>query len=273
MSRLFLCISIVALCIASAVAAEESDSLEAREQKETSRLIATELPNWAFWAGEGRARTLVMQPKSVLKWSNPATGRVYGDVYVWTDNGRPEVIMSLFKAWQPANGFHVELHSLSTGELSAERSGETAWQVTKPGIEMTALSDAPVPAASPALRLTQMKALAREFSVELTDRRVNDKGEEQSLRLLSQPLYRYAESNGELRDGGLFTFALGTDPEVFLLLEADQGGWKYGIVRMNDGALVVLRNDKPVWTTGRAGDRDNLHDPYILKRLPETPAQ
>ena len=40
------------------------------------------------------------------------------------------------------------------------------------------------------------------------------------MRLLAQPIYRYENTKGDLIDGGLFVFVLGTDPEAFLLIEA-----------------------------------------------------
>ena len=33
------------------------------------------------------------------------------------------------------------------------------------------------------------------------------------MRLLAQPIYRYENTKGDLIDGALFAFVLGTDPE------------------------------------------------------------
>lgn len=285
-------VTVWAACLAiSLSAAEEPSSAkgaspedvapDSAELKETRRLIDAELPNWQFRAGP-KGEALRLEAKPVLRWTNPGTGRVYGDLFLWTERGRPLVIMSLFKAWQPANGFHVELHSLTAGELEADRSGTPIWKPTKPGIQLNAVPEAEAPAASPVGRLAQMKAISREFSIVLEDRRVNDAGEEQSLRLLSQPLYRYPPSVPRAADGALFTFALGTDPEIFLLLEAAQGGngtgagvgageWQYGLVRMNDGILTVLHKQREVFKSERATVRDALRDPYVLTRVPEVP--
>jgi len=247
----------------------EEPTLEAQEQAETDRLIKAELPNWAFRAGLEKDRPLVMEPKSLLRWSNPGTGRVYGDVFVWKDNGRPAVVMSLFKAWEPANGFHVELHSLSGDELTGEREGQPVWNPRQPGIVFANVPDAGAPAEAPARRLTQMKAISREFAIVLKDRRVNDKGEEQSLRLLSQPLDRYESNDADRADGALFAFALGTDPEIFLLIEARNAKWQYGVARMNDGAMTISYKNQQVLSFERAGSRDAMRDPYVLTRVPE----
>ena len=73
-----------------------------------------------------------------------------------------------------------------------------------------------MPADSAAARLRQMRALAQEF----TGRQTNREGVDRDMRLLAQPIYRYENTKGDLIDGGLFVFVLGTDPEVFLLIEA-----------------------------------------------------
>ena len=38
--------------------------------------------------------------------------------------------------------------------------------------------------------------------------------------LLSQPVYRYGRSDGDVADGAIFAFCKGTNPEVLLLLLA-----------------------------------------------------
>ena len=44
------------------------------------------------------------------------------------------------------------------------------------------------------------------------------------MRLLAHPIYHYENTKGDLIDGGLFAFVQGTDPEVFLLVEARRPG-------------------------------------------------
>ena len=61
-----------------------------------------------------------------------------------------------------------------------------------------------------------MRDLAKEFTARQTDRKDIDR----DLRLLAQPIYRYEKTEGDLIDGGLFAFVLGTDPEAFLMIEA-----------------------------------------------------
>lgn len=104
------------------VEADEDSSKPNVESIETTRLIKAELPNWRFWKQSAPQKALVLEPKSLLRWTNPGSGRVYGDLYVWTAAGRPEVAMTVFKTWEPAMGFHVEIHSLSLVPLDLKQA-------------------------------------------------------------------------------------------------------------------------------------------------------
>ena len=72
---------------------------------------------------EGSDRPLTLRPEPVLKWSNPVIGTIYGDVFVWTEQGRPEAVASIYKFYSPMTHRANEFHSLSLGRLSAERNG------------------------------------------------------------------------------------------------------------------------------------------------------
>jgi len=52
-------------------------------------------------------------------------------------------------------------------------------------------------------------------------------------------------------DGALFTLVQGTDPEIFLLLEArrkdDSISWKFAPTRMNGVGFQLRYNDQQVW--------------------------
>jgi hypothetical protein len=249
----------------------ESDSREAVELRETKRLIEAELPRWQFEIGPDR-KPLALEPKPVLRWTNPATSRVYGDIYVWTLDGRPEAVMSLYKGWRPAWGFTGEFHSLALVNLIGRRDLAMEWRCEEPGVELRDVSEAPAVAESPVRRLRQMRDLAAGFSVELTDRRRNRDGERQSLRLLTNPIYRYSSTARGVADGALFAFVVGTDPEALLVLEArgkqDEARWQYAFARLNRDELAAYHKEREVWRVDPTGyqDRDK---PYVVMSLPE----
>src|SRR5262249_52135650 len=91
----------------------DAKTVAAEEREATSKLIEADLPRWKLWSGGVREHGLNLETKPVLRWTNPGIGRVYGDLYVWTRNGRPEAVISFYKAWQPKYDFTAEMHSLS----------------------------------------------------------------------------------------------------------------------------------------------------------------
>lgn len=249
----------------------EPDSREALELRQTKRLIEAELPRWQFEIGEDR-KPLVLEAKPVLRWTNPATSRVYGDIYVWTLDGRPEAVMSLYKGWRPAWGFTGEFHSLALANLVGRREQAVAWRCDQPGIELRDVPEAPAVADSPVRRLRQMRDLAAGFSVVLIDRRGNAAGERQNLRLLTNPIFRYASPARGVADGALFAFVVGTDPEALLVVEArgkeDEARWQYAFARLNLDELAAYHVEHEVWRADRTGyqARDK---PYVVISLPE----
>jgi hypothetical protein len=261
------------LCAAPPETAEPR-SRDAEERDETMRLIDAELPNWKIWIGSDRDEALNLEPRAVLKWSNPGVGRVHGGVYLWTRNGRPEVVLSLFKVWEPLWGFQAEMHSLSQHEMTVERDGMILWQPNQAGLSWEDVPDSQTPGGTAVRRLQQMRGLAKNFSASMIDFRRNRSGDRQELRLLPQPIYRYESTDPDVLDGALFAFVFGTDPEVFLLLEARRVNgtvrWRYALTRMNFDVLTVLYKDSEVWHVDRVKNEDRFHEPYILFNVPET---
>lgn len=225
---------------------------------------------------------LVLREEPLLHWGNPARTGEDGAVFVWMLDGRPEVIGSVFTYRLP-KAIHRkhEYHTLAAGPLTAEYRGERVWAPTAAGVTFQPIPDAPVPAETPRLRLTQMKNLAREFSATLVD--LEDKRAD--LRLVPQPLIRYEPKDKQILDGALFSFALGTDPEVILLLEArsvatgERPVWQFACARYHYVDLKAFHKGREVWrakplsdiTTLEIGSpkyRDNVYATYHVKSTP-----
>ena len=206
-------------------------------------------------------------PEPILKWSNPIAGSLYGDVFIWTSKGRPEVVGSFVEWYAPFKSREVEFHSLSTGTFVAEHNGLPPWAPARPGVELKPIPDAPTPAASPAQRLRQMRELSKDFTAQKRD----VKGVDWDLRLLTQPIYRYEGTEGDLVDGALFVFVHATDPEVFLQVEARHVGgvvrWQYGLARFNSHASHRVKHQgREAWTAPSMPFSDvlNRQSPYYL---------
>lgn len=193
----------------------------------------------------GQAKWL---PEPVLRWSNPTTGEVHGNVFLWTVNDRPAVVGSFYKWFSPHTHLTHEFHSLAEQPLAATLDGRQVWAADQAGIKFFPLPEAPSPAASAPQRLLQMKRLAKDFAATKFER----DGSKQELRLLPQPIYRYAAPQQEVLDGALFALVQGTDPEVFLQLEArGEAGketWSFAPARMNGVGFQLRFQDKEVWS-------------------------
>jgi hypothetical protein len=193
---------------------------------------------------------LVLEREPVLKWANPVLGSIHGAVFVWTANGRPQAITSVFKWFAPAKHLGVEFHSLSSQPIIGERERKQVWYPTGGGIELKSIKDAPAPAALPGARLRQMRTLANQFTATAT----TPEGITHQLRLLTTPIYRDSSvDSGAMSDGALFVFVLGTDPEIVLRIAArpdERGGaqWHYALARMSYRGLSAAHHGQAVWS-------------------------
>ncbi len=214
---------------------------------------------------------LQVLPTPLLKWSNPARTSEDGAVFLWLKDGRPEVIGGMFTYKLQKVFKKHEFHSLATVPLSGTFRGIQAWKAPTAGLKFAAVPGAPVPAANPRLRLIQLKSLARDFtaSIETEDVGFNE------LRLLPQPLHRYEPNTAEVQDGAIFSFALGTDPEALLLIEARQFNkdwrWEFAFARFHYAGVVARHKSQEVFRVERdpkqsvtkIGDPDSRDKIYV----------
>src|SRR5262249_49916995 len=145
-----------------------------------------------------------------------------------------------------------ELVTLTPRAITAEKKGEKFWSPKAGQVEFKPIPGAPVPDAGTRSRLPQIRKLARDFAPELADRRVTAEGTPKQLRLMDQPIYKYAPAAGGLLEGAVFAFAVGTDPEALLLIEAreTEAGrqWQYALARMNRDGMRVRHKDQEIWS-------------------------
>ena len=219
---------------------------------------------------------LVREPR--LKWSNPSVSDIQGNVFVWTREGRPLVVGSFMKWFSPRSVMQHEFHSLAEESLSAKFHGTAVWATDDAGVKFADIPGAPAPAAAEAQRLLQLRKLAKEFSGIAKYRNATSDTE---LRLLPQPIHTYAAPKQGVASGGLFAFVRGTDPELFLLIEArdkkdEPARWQFAAARMTNMAELRLRHqDKPVWEAGLlpwkevSGTHELAYTAFELKEIPD----
>lgn len=220
------------------------------EKKSKLQTVIDDSLKWFSLTGGDELET-PLKAVPVLRWDNNARGSASGLTAVYVGGGRSEAVVCVY----PWEGRLVhEFSSLSRGRLVAAKDGVTFWHPEEPGVSFRAVPKADAPAESPAARLRQMKKLVRRFEATLVGWRRDD-SDRQELRLLPRALYRYDKPTGEVIDGALFAFVMGTDPEVLLLIEAVQvkgeAQWQYAFARRTSGELQGRLDGQAVWSADR----------------------
>src|SRR5258707_13148873 len=230
---------------------QSADVTSARNQKIKEAMEAS--VKWYELLPNAASRN-PLTPQVALRWINASRERDAQDfLFLWVHDGRPVAAASVF----PYNRYLChELCSLSrSAELVARSGGGTLWAPESAGVEFRDVPDGPAPAETPVLRLAQMKSLSARFTATLTGWK-DDESDKEVLRLLPRPLYRYdikaaGETHANLRDGALFAFVQGTDPEALLLVEEvvldDRPRWPYAFARATSGGLEARLGDQLVW--------------------------
>ncbi|MBS0202236.1 MAG: hypothetical protein JSS49_04995 [Planctomycetes bacterium] len=185
-------------------------------------------------------------PKPIFKYSDPARGYVAASVWKLGEQGRPKALIAveLHRAAYSKPSICFEYASLTKSPFTVLADEKRIWSPKGTLYEFMPIPDAPEPESTPQLRLIQMRSFAKRFaSNEIVDNETCD------LRLLPQPVDRYAPSSAKLADGAIFFFTFGTNPEVVLLIESDGQRWEYAAGRLTGAEKVVLTYDsKLVWS-------------------------
>ena len=138
---------------------------------------------------------------------------------------------------------------------------------------MQRFPSAPLPAEDATKRLRQMRELVRPIKAyEYFKPRNQPKPERYELRVLPQPVHRYADAKSGLIDGGMFIIAYGLNPEIVLLLEARSEGsaepaWHCGFAPIALAELHVELDDNEIWSH-RGGRSKGPDDTYWLFTRP-----
>jgi hypothetical protein len=212
---------------------------------------------------------------TALRWANNTRGSEDGVTVLFVHGGRPLAAACIYP-W--AKRLEHDFESLSREKIVARRDGLDVWRPQTAGVTFADIPDAPAPAATRALRLRQMKSLAEKFQATLLGWK-NDNSDREELRLLSRPLYRYNPKGGAVTDGAVFAFAMGTDPEVLLLVEAVKRGdeesdvvkWQYAFARRTSGELEGRLGGKAVWKAQRFPTQNDPRSPHYTRGTPLPP--
>lgn len=243
-------------------------------------LHTREAESYRMFLDKEQTRPLELRTKPIFSWTNQASQKQqHGHLFVWTAEGRPEAIGTIFSiaADQPGRRALIhEFHTLSPRRLYPVTPANSRYKwAPEAGIVLSPCEEAPAPAEAASARLTQMRQLARRFSAESR----NGEGQVWELRLLPTPLLQYQPEKGPIRQGALFAMvsSAGTDPEAILLIELkampDVGGgspWQAAALRFSDRDLIVRYNDKPLWSSLDDPQRKvEIKNDYTLLETPD----
>lgn len=257
MVRAWLAIAILAAL--GGTAPGEEGALSDRQRIVTD-LAKRTLEITQFRVGKGTAPLVHHGP--LLRWSNPTAGEVHGEIHLWTEDGRPACIGSVYRWFTPEWGATLEVSSLVDRPVAARQREREFWKPPAAAIRWEPLAGKEPPADTPAARLIQMRRILRDFAATLRDTRRTEEPVERRLRLMPQPLFRYPppSTTATYLDGAMFSFVEGTDPEVLILLECDaaaagaapakgaESAWRWGAVRMNMDSQSVSVAGRAAWS-------------------------
>lgn len=212
-----------------------------------------------------KTATLKLAERPFLTFGDPARGNEAGTLWAWSTGGRPIAMMELYRASGDDQPWIHALTMTSPQLLRLTNKAGVSWTPKMSDFEPRELSgdvgDKPV------LRLRQMKEHARRFAAHEFWDPNNSRFE---LRMLAQPVHRYADAANKLIDGAVFVFAHGTNPEVLLFIEAvgkdaATAKWQFACARLGSAELHVEMDNREVWHRDRTpGVVGTPNDPYWL---------
>jgi hypothetical protein len=259
--------TLVALVLLSgqAVAVEDAP----REPASLRELMDAAVTQFDVFASDEAEKPATAQV--ALRWANNTRGSEDGLTLLYIHEGRPLAAACLY----PWDGRLVhDFEAISEDKIVAKKDGQVVWRPRESGVKFAEIPDAPAPEATPAQRLRQMKVLAEQFQSSMLGWKA-DSSDREELRLLTRPLYRYETKGGRYLDGAVFAFAMGTDPESLLLIEAVKDGaaakWRFAFARRTSGELEGRHREKVVWKAARYPANKDLSQPHFSIGVPIPP--
>lgn len=249
MTAALLCLTVAAGSLGQV---DEPPPLSPEDRQEQLRFFKEQAGELALRRSPDAEKPFPLMAEPVLRYSNSERdiGSLDGATFLWLAGARPIAAVS-YSIRRLRSEAYRECTSFSQTPLVCRKAEAPIWSPKTGGLLEQKLAGAPPPAAGKVQRLTQMRELARRFTANCYHAQTDSATE---LRLLPQPLYRFADEKAEVIDGGLFAFVVANDPELFLMLEAvrgtgrDEAHWQYPLARMSSQKLIVRLDDKEIWT-------------------------
>jgi hypothetical protein len=239
-------LAVTHLLVASVLAQAQDDSAVTYTADQLHRHFQNAADAYVIRSGKTR---LKLRDQPLMHWQNTVRQQEQGALYLWAKQGRPQVLGSIF-TYEFDGQVHCrhEMISLAETPLTAELDSTPVWSPKQAGVNWILCDTVAPPTESAARRMTQMRAIARQLSgtLKLAERNTAN------LTLIPQPLVRYQAPDAGVIDGAIFSMAVVTDPEIFLLVEAQKsdGGpaaWHFAAARSHFHQLELRRGGQIVW--------------------------
>jgi hypothetical protein len=265
----------LALVLACRAAADEKSDRSAQraELLKQMRELA-EASDVRFAAGD-KAAKLVTSP--VFRYDDQPRRFIDATMWIWTDGVRPVACQKVearrhFDTNKPLWGYCFT--SISPVQITARWSADRDWKSTEAGISFQPVPGADSPAATSAARRRQAREIARGFACRML---VNPRTDETAeMRLLTTPIYEYADPESKLLLGAVFGFEMnGTNPDLLVLVEArgEKPAWHFAPARMTTGGLTLKFGDKTVWDVPFVEPGAGPFSNWLFFTTPRTPLE
>ena len=265
---------ILAAMVGVALSDEKTDEAYRASQLSRMKSIAEKFEVEAALGAKPVMAKLSSNP--LLKYNDSTRRNHESTLWLWTERELPCALMAVeFYPNDPGGPrWLFEIVSLSNSKIGVARGGDWKWQAKQPGVIRKPVPGDLRPAEKPAQRLMQARQIRQRFAAHEKEGTVG----RIELRPLSTPLYRYADEATGVIDGAVFAFANGTNPEVLLLLEAQNDAatkdvvWTYGFAQMTGAEVYASLDDREVWSQKEA-DPPATRNSYVNGWLKDEAAE
>lgn len=222
------------------VAAEPTDDALRQARLE---FVRDRFLSWTLTLEGESARVLEPQRDPLVRFTNPIVADVNdGTLFIWRDGPRPVAACSYsMRGPKSPPDVYFEFSQLDDRPMRLTLDGRTRLTPRRGPLVDQALSWEGAMPDKPAARLSAMRQQAKRFTA---SEHVDVTNQTSELRLLPQPIDRYAAPDQGIVDGALFALVVANDPQLLLRLEivtnaANEPEWRYSLARMTSQTLNV----------------------------------
>lgn len=197
---------------------------------------------------KGKELWAELKSEPILRYTDPQRAFPDAGLWIWTIDGLPVGFSKLERLGNAtAPSWQYCLSVVNDDQVAVRWTEGITWKSREAAFKFRGTNDKDIPQKTAALRLAQLRNIANRFRA-TTYVRGADREE---MRLLAQPIHRYANSELSVVDGAVFGLVSnGTNPDALLLVQVRLAGkdrqpvWEYGCLGMTGDEVVFELDDK-----------------------------